>query len=760
MKRLSWLIQFYITRAVTPYLLLSWLLVSVILFVQQAGRFSDIFFGANLPGSIVWQLTAALIPNVISFTCPAAVLVGVVIGLSRMRADNELVAIRSAGMGNVQLAISVGIISTILCALAFFINLKGVPFAAQLVRRVAVQNALLKLESPVDPGSFNSEIPGYTIYVREGNQAAGAWRNIFIFSDDARTGRSRVITSREGRIDFSGDDSELVLDDAAVTTFSGPRGEEKLTTEHVKNLRVVIQTKRGELLAKLSRTAVSPEELGMWELWNSADQGSEKQRLDSQLVLQRRVLLSVTPLLFGLLGVGLVLRFGRGGRGFGSAISLTSLIIFYLIALTSEQAARTGKITPLAAFAIPVLLTITVIIWLFFSSRRLQAGGQNREGMRWLKFRNVFRQRRQAVLFRPNRALLDIDVAAEVFKYFILSFLFLASIFLIFTAFDIWKFASQLSNGSSLLGRYMLFLLPVVYIQLAPYAVAVGVLIAYSIKSRRNEVVTWTAAGRSVYRIMFPCLVLTMAIGIGNWVFQELFLAQASRTQDELRMRIRNGDGGASKPDNHWFAADSRIYSFETGNGQDAGSAEEIRNLRVYQLSDAGFEIESLITAPSATRRPSRISLGPGAREMVWKTVLTVEKSRAPAEIFEKADILAPVNEKPEHLTTSQLSSQLETPASQATQLNRELALEKRPATIFIPFVFSLFVSPFALSLSRKGKSAGAAYAVGTLLLYIAISATFEQLAAGGSVSAEVAVWGPLAMFALAGSFGLARVRS
>src|SRR6476620_1183576 len=103
--RFSFTISRYLISAVLPYFIFAWLLLSVILFVQQASRFSDIFFSANIPTGLIWQLTLALVPSVISFTCPMAVLVGVIIGLSKMQGDSELVAIRAAGVGNSQIAL-------------------------------------------------------------------------------------------------------------------------------------------------------------------------------------------------------------------------------------------------------------------------------------------------------------------------------------------------------------------------------------------------------------------------------------------------------------------------------------------------------------------------------------------------------------------------------------------------------------------------------------------------------------------------------
>ena len=155
---MSWTISRYLIGAIVPYFVSAWLLLSVVLFVQQAGRFADIFFSVNIPGSVVWQLAAALIPNVIAFTCPMAALVGIVIGLTRMQGDSELVAIRAAGVGNLQILLPVLLLGIVLSGFTFLVNLYGVPIAARLVRQVALQTAIHKLASPIEPGVFNTEV--------------------------------------------------------------------------------------------------------------------------------------------------------------------------------------------------------------------------------------------------------------------------------------------------------------------------------------------------------------------------------------------------------------------------------------------------------------------------------------------------------------------------------------------------------------------------------------------------------------------------
>ena len=91
----------------------------------------------------------------------------------------------------------------------------------------------------------------------------------------------------------------------------------------------------------------------------------------------------------------------------------------------------------------------------------------------------------------------------------------------------------------------------------------IAVLATYIIKSRQNEIVTWTAAGQSIYRLLFPCFVLMLILGGVNWVIQENFLPQSNRIQDTLRTQIRSRGVLANKEGKFWMANGNRIFSFE-----------------------------------------------------------------------------------------------------------------------------------------------------------------------------------------------------
>ena len=766
MKRVSWLISKYLVQAILPYFVFSWLLLSVILFVQQASRYSDIFFSINIPKNLVWQLTLALVPNVIAFTCPMAVLVGVVIGLSRMQGDSELIAIRSTGVGNFHISIPVIILGLTLSLFTFLINLYGVPIAAQIVRKVALQTALYKLESPIEPGVFNTEVNGFTIYVKDGDFENGTWKNIFIYNEDKSNNQTRLITSKKGRIDTKDDVSELVLENALVNTFSTSGatdgGKDKFVSENLGQIRFAIKTKRGELIDKLSKTDETPEEMGLRELAQYAATKDGKERTEALILWQRRIILSITPLIFALLGTALVLRFNRGGRGFGIFLALISLVFYYLIALLGEQLARTGELSVWGAGAIPILASVMAICW-FFASNRLRLVNFFSASLKHLKVslpQKSAKTSRSGFYNALTTRILDFDIVFNLLKYFLLTLFFLTSIYMIFTAFELWKFAGEIEGGLTLLLKYLLYLLPFIYIQLAPSALMIATLATFVIKSRQNEIVSWTAAGQSVYRLLLPCFILMILLGIANFGIQETVAPKTNRIQDELRAQIRSRGIQANKEGKLWVANNKRIYSFELNGSGVTAQNQPVKNLSIYEFSDDETKIQTVYRIPEAVWEKDKIRFLGVVEKQNWNNGRVERSQLSNSELAEKSNPFTDVNEKPSHLTISEAREQMNKTESDSERRSFAVAFEKKYTTLFLPFVITLFTAPFALSLSRKGRVVTVGYAVGVWLLFMGITSTFEQFGLNGVIAPTYAVWSPLFLFSIIGAFLLSKVRT
>src|ERR1044072_8139320 len=117
------------------------------------------------------------------------------------------------------------VVGLVLSGATTWLHLNEAPRAARDLERVALQGALAKLDSPVEPRTF-STLPRYVIYVRDGDRALGTWGRVFIYAQQA-DGKDEVFTARSGRIDSSGEVSELVLSDVLSTKFPGDDDKEK-----------------------------------------------------------------------------------------------------------------------------------------------------------------------------------------------------------------------------------------------------------------------------------------------------------------------------------------------------------------------------------------------------------------------------------------------------------------------------------------------------------------------------------------------------
>src|SRR6186997_1849755 len=218
MKNLNlrkFLIPRYIIGAMAPYIAISLLLLTAILLAQQAARLAELVIYADLPFSLLGSIGAALLPGVLIFSIPLDTLAGIIVGFSRMGSDSEIVAMRAAGVGAWTMIWPALLIGLVFTGATTWLHLKEAPEAARDLERIALEGALAKLDSPVEPRTF-STLPRYVIYVRDGNKDLGTWGRVFIYSQ--RTDRvDEIFTARSGRIDSSGDQSELVLTDVLAT---------------------------------------------------------------------------------------------------------------------------------------------------------------------------------------------------------------------------------------------------------------------------------------------------------------------------------------------------------------------------------------------------------------------------------------------------------------------------------------------------------------------------------------------------------------
>src|SRR6266850_3906409 len=77
--------------------------VAFLAFSREIGWLLELIIRQSATIRDVWAITAAYIPNVLTFTIPMAVLVGILTGFGRISSDSEAIAFRAAGISMLRL---------------------------------------------------------------------------------------------------------------------------------------------------------------------------------------------------------------------------------------------------------------------------------------------------------------------------------------------------------------------------------------------------------------------------------------------------------------------------------------------------------------------------------------------------------------------------------------------------------------------------------------------------------------------------------
>lgn len=745
-------------------MLLALVLLTAILFTQQTGRFAELAIYTDLPLSLAGEIAAALLPSVLILTLPVAVLAGIVIGFARMGSDSEIIAIRAAGIGTWSLlwpALVIGLFATFATT---FLHLKEAPEAARDLRRVMLQGALRKLDSPVEPRTFNTEIPGYVIYVRDGDKSQGTWGRVFIYAQQA-DGATRVVTARSGRIDSSNERSELVLSDAVAMKMPAEGGQRDYVVERLDQLRISINTGRAALLENLSQKELQPEELNWDELTEKTRSGTPEQQGDAERTLNRRLALSVSPLVFALLGGLLGIRVRRGGRGAGVLMSIGVVVIYYLISLFGESLARNNTVSAITGewMATGTMLLLSLILLRFETLPKIPF------------IKDLFRKKEStAAEYKPRTvvhtlgagrsgfpSLLDTSLFRTLTTSFVLGFFSLVAIFIIFTLFELWRFIGSNHVPASVVSKYLLFLLPLVSVELFPATMLITVLITYALLARRSEAIAWWASGQSVYRLMMPGLLFALAAGAGTWLLQEHVMPQANVRQEALRARIRGGQPRAiTGTGRQWLASveNRRLYSYEFD--EQAGVLHEPM---IYELDDEAVHLRRVTTGTSAFWNAANQLVVKDA-ETVSLNEMLVERRKEPETMLAGVDspqVFRPTVDKPSQLSVMALSQYLKAAKQRGVDVSAlALALQRKYVSPFSVVVMAFIGMPLALAFGRRGAIVALCVAVGVSVAYWGIGGGFQQLGNHGLLPPEVAAWAPPVIFAAAGTYFLSRVRT
>jgi LPS export ABC transporter permease LptG/LPS export ABC transporter permease LptF len=788
----------YILREIFSYALLGGLLFTFILFMRYLLPLMELAVrGVASPADIV-RLIGYLLPNFLTLTIPMAVLIGILLGLSRLAADSEITAMRASGLGVVSFLRIVSIFAVLSWAAGLANSLFLAPRAAQALLQYEEQAKSGQATVEVQPRVFYEDFKNYVLYAQDvlpGTDGSAIWRHVFL-ADLTNPASPHIITADQATVLSAGSQTlrmELADGSRHDISLSNPNQYDIST---FLSTELPIQTGQQEATSHISRQNTPIQAIGMRDLWRLARGHATSDASLYLIELNRRISFPTACLVLMLVGVPLGLSSKRGGKGTGFVVTLLLVFLYYFLSSIGVALARSHAVpAALGVWGANLIFTIAGLVLI----QQMASGGFGvdllaRVGQTFTRLADRLGRKRShakiarrtvgdgAAMQRLRRALrirfpliLDEYVMGAFLRNFFLVLASMIMLFLVFTFFELIGDIIRYRTPLVTVGEYLLNLIPFILYNVTPLCCLVAVLITFGGLSRSSELTAIKATGTSLYRVIAPVLLVAAILSVSLFVFDEAYLPAANRRQESLLSTIRGKPAQTFlRPDRKWMSGQTGNQSSDQASGDAAPTrifyyqyfdAEKnaFANLTVFEFQPGSFNLTRRIFASSA-RWDEQV--GRWVFENGWQrtfageavsgyqpfTLSTFPEIREQPAYFKK-------EERPsQEMSYTELSDYVDDLKQSGfdtthlrVQLNRKLAYP------LITLVMAILAVPFSLSAGKRGSVAGIGAAIGVAIAYSVVAAVFENLGNVNSLPAVLAAWSPDLLFAVAGSYLLLR---
>ena len=770
----------YILGEILSHTLIGCALFTFILFMGTLNHILEMVVRNSSTLVNVFQIFLFTLPNTFRVTIPMAVLVGVLLGLSRLASDSEIIAMRASGLG-------IGYFVRVASVVAVGGTLLGLANSLYIAPRA--NQAILEMEKALETsqasyeiqrGVFYEDFRNFVLYVQDVRAGAGAsnWRQVFMA--DVTDPTTPLITTAASATVVNDSPQELLMrlrDGSRHETVAGQPQQYNIQTFATTDLPLAVNQQSDIHLGRMD-TAIYA--LPLDALLQRAHGPDSKRFL---IELNNRFAYPAACLVLMLVGVPLGVASRRGGKSSGFVFTILLVFVYYFLSSTGIALGRQNRLSPFFAVWSANLLFAGAGIFLLW---QMASGGRVLGALvSWVSRapKPVAEPKSNGILLstllsrfqpRPKRhkarnvfpRILDEYVVREFLNTFALVLAGFVMLMLVFTFFEL--VGDILRNHIPLytVGAYLINLTPSMLYQIAPLAVLIAVLVTFGVLNRNSELIAMKATGISLYRLVVPIVSIAAVMAVCLFLFDEFYLPQANRKQEALRNIIKGRPPQTFlHPDQKWIFGQphsgepGRIFYYQFYDPDH----NEFANLSLFEFDPVTFALSRRIFAARVFWDPIddawRFQNG-WQRDIVGPNVTEYREFKQTffPEIHEDPGYFKKENLQSQEMNFGQLDRYIgDLRQSGFDTMRLRVALWHKLAYPLIAIVMAVLAIPFALSMGRRGSITGIAVAIAVALAYWVVDGLFGAMGTVNYLPAALAAWSSDILFGLVGGYLLLR---
>jgi LPS export ABC transporter permease LptF/LPS export ABC transporter permease LptG len=786
----------YILKEVSSHALLGVVLFTFIIFMRDLGRLLELVVRNSAPLPSVGEIFLYTLPTAFMITLPMGVLVGILIGLSRLAADSEVTAIRASGMGAGMFVRVVSVFAIAAWLLAMLNSIAIAPRAARALTGLQDKLKSSQASFEIQPRVFYEEFKNHVLYVQDAVPSKGQslWRGIFLadISDPSSpritlAERGALLSESPDKVRFhleDGTQQELIpkaKDQYTITTFESTDLPVEIPTSADRGFRD-LQPVAELSLHGLLRNAERERAAGA-SLVKSDPSSSSYDYLKAryyEIEFQRRFALPAACLVLALVGIPLGLSAHKGGRSAGFVLTIVLVFIYYFFSLVGISLARQGRVSPwFGVWAGNIFFFVCglVLIWRVdrmpldisflhrftvalnnvFGDRsaRLPALGERT----WYRREHRKPRKRYSARFP---LVLDNMILRDFALYLAMMIAAALLIVLVGTYFELLTDIVRNKIPALVQVEYLWNVSPSLLYLIAPLAVMLAVLTTFGLLQKSSELTAMKATGFSIYRATLPVIVLSAAFAAGLFIFDQVYIPSTNRRQEILRNEIKGKPPQTYlQADRKWiFGKSNQIYYYQVFDPD----TNRFGGISVFEFDPATFQLTRRVHADGAHWEP-------GLKDWVFENGWERTLSGASIQEYRTFDVATfkELSEDPSYFKKEvRQSSEMDYEELQRyihdlqqsgfDTVRLKVQLHKKLAYPIITLVMAVLAIPFSAQSRRGGALAGVAIALGVAIVYWVTAGLFEAMGNANQLPALLAAWAPDLIFGLAGGYLLLRV--
>lgn len=353
-------LNLYLAKEILVFFVLGLVVVTFVLVVQNILRIMETTLGAGVGFWDFLRLCYYILPPFVSFSIPMALLVAILIGLGRLSADGEILALKSSGVSLYQILWPAAAIALAAYVTTTVITIKVEPWSRQAMRRL-IYDLSARFTLGIKERVF-ADYSGLVMYVNEKPPGSSELRGILVF-DEKETERPVTVFAEKGEIinDPESLKISLRLSNGSIHLLSDDFQTYQEATFESSRFTVDLSQYLEPLGAKPTRVSdMNVEELAdLIRRFRMREVLTERGLADLrrlQVRYHQKFSLPFACIVFGMLAVPLGIQPPKSSRFRGFVLALLVFLSYFALMTAAEVFGKKGVLPPALAVWSPNII--------------------------------------------------------------------------------------------------------------------------------------------------------------------------------------------------------------------------------------------------------------------------------------------------------------------------------------------------------------------------------------------------------------------